>query len=79
MRDGYWKEKSGWGAGGAGGGGKAAIATAPHPHTKICVTHTETGKNWPGKQNRMVFWTFKSFEKIKITSLEVELQLPKLS
>jgi hypothetical protein len=35
MRDGYCKEKSGW--------GKAAIATVPPPPTKICVKHTETG------------------------------------
>jgi hypothetical protein len=46
----------GWGADVAGGGGKAAIATVP-PTTKISVTHTETGKNRHGKQNRMVFWT----------------------
>ncbi len=50
------QENLGWGAGAVGGGGKAAIATAPPP-TKIWVTHTETGKNWRGKQNHMAFWT----------------------
>ncbi len=53
MRGGFYKEKLGWGAGAARGGGKAAIATA-FP-TKTCVTHTETGKHWCGKRNRMHF------------------------
>ncbi len=56
VRDGLFKEKLRRGAGAAGGGGKVAIATVPPP-TKVCVIHTETGKNRRGKQNRMAFWT----------------------
>ncbi len=56
LREDLFKEKLEWGVDAAGGGGKAGIATAPPP-TKICVMHTDTGKNQPGKQNRMAFWT----------------------
>ncbi len=55
VREGVFKEKLEWGEDAAGVGGKGALATVPP--TKICVMHTETGKNRHGKRNCMAFWT----------------------
>ncbi len=54
VRDGLFTEKLEWGAGAAGGGGKAAMATVPPP-TKICVTHTGTGKIGSVSKNAWLF------------------------